>query len=110
MKLAISNLALPPFHHCRCLRTCARSASKVWRSPPITPGRRRGLGEAFSPADISVYGRAARLAGLKVIGMHALIGGRPELGVLEDDQTPATARSNISSISPPSAAISAAAR
>ena len=87
MKLAISNLALPPFHHLSLLAHVRALGVEGLEIAPDHTWSAPGLGEAFSPADISVYGRAARLAGLKVIGMHALIGGRPELGVLEDDQT-----------------------
>ena len=65
MKLAISNLALPPFHHLSLLPHVRALGAEGLEIAPDHTWSAPGWGEAFSPTDISVYGRAARLAGLR---------------------------------------------
>ena len=87
MKLALSNLALPAFHHLSLLPHVRALGVEGLEIAPDHTWSAPGLGKAFSATDVSVYGRAAGLAGLEIIGMHALIGGRPEFGILEDLET-----------------------
>ena len=78
MKLAASNLALPPGSHLALLPHLSQMGVKglevvpaqVWDDP-----------WQAKPTDVTAYGRAVEAAGLRIIGLHGLLAGQPELGV-----------------------------
>ena len=82
MKLAASNLALPPRDHLSLLPRLPEMGIKglevvpaqVWDDPWHDP----------TPAAIAAYGDAARAAGLQVVGLHGLFAGRPDLGLFKE--------------------------
>lgn len=85
MRLALSNLALPPFDHIHLLpRLPALGISGIEVAPDHTWPVARG---GFCPGHVSRYRRAAESSGLHTVGLHALLGGRPELGLFEDVET-----------------------
>lgn len=87
MKLAVSNLTLPAFDHLAHLpRLRALGIDGIEIAPDHTWSRPR-WGKGFSSAELGAYHRAVQGAELKVVGLHALLGGRPELGLFEDADT-----------------------
>jgi len=82
MKLAASNLALPPKDHGDLLRHLPEMGirgldvvpAQVWDDP----------GSEAGPAAVATYRRAVEEAGLRVIGLHGLFAGKPELGLFGD--------------------------
>jgi sugar phosphate isomerase/epimerase/Fe-S cluster biogenesis protein NfuA len=84
MKLALSNLALPPFHHLSLLPHLRALGVEGLEIAPDHTWSRPQLGGSFSPSELGVYHLAAKSAGLEIVGLHALIGGRPELGIPDD--------------------------
>lgn len=71
MKFAVSNLALPPFDHTRHLtRLTAAGAAGLEIAPFHTwPGGLVGLADG----EMRTYRRAVELAGLSVVGLHAVL-------------------------------------
>lgn len=87
MRLAASNLALPAFDHIDYLdRVRALGVEGLEVAPAHTWGE---PAHRLPMAAVNSYRRAAEAAGLSIIGLHALLDGRPGLGLLADDATEA---------------------
>jgi sugar phosphate isomerase/epimerase len=84
MRLAFSNLALPAFNHLPYLRDLRAFGVEGIEIAPDHTWRRPFLGHGFSAREIATYGQAAQLAGLEIVGLQALLGGRPEFGIFDD--------------------------
>ncbi|MBF0095337.1 MAG: sugar phosphate isomerase/epimerase [Alphaproteobacteria bacterium] len=84
MKLAASNIGLPPFDHAALLPELAGlgleglevAPSRVWRD----------TGDGLGPAQVEAYRRSVERAGLRVVGLHSLFFDRPELGLFKPEQ------------------------
>jgi sugar phosphate isomerase/epimerase len=82
MKLAASNLGLPPGDHRELLAGLAELGvgglevvpAQVWDDPA----------KDATPAAVERYRRAAEASGLRVIGLHGLLAGQPEMGLFAD--------------------------
>ena len=85
MKLAVSNIGLTPYDHRDQLRRLPDlglhglevAPSRVWRD----------TWHGLKPADVAAYGRAVTDAGLRVVGLHALLFDHPDLGLFRDAET-----------------------
>ncbi|MFQ5619604.1 MAG: sugar phosphate isomerase/epimerase family protein [Rhodospirillales bacterium] len=85
MKLAVSNIGLTPYDHLDQLRRLPDfglhglevAPSRVWRD----------TWHGLKPADVAAYGRAVTDAGLRVVGLHALLFDHPDLGLFRDAET-----------------------
>jgi len=86
MKLAASNLALPPFDHLDLLPRLGALGIQGIEVAPDHTWKRTHHGSEFPFHDIWNFRRAAESTGLEVIGLHALLGGRPEYGLFENDE------------------------
>ena len=84
MRLAFSNLALPAFEHLSYLPDLRAFGIEGIEIAPDHTWPRPYFGQGFSTREVETYRLTAQLAGLKIIGMHGLLGGRPELGIFED--------------------------
>jgi sugar phosphate isomerase/epimerase len=81
MKLAASNLILPAFKHhdllpalpCAGIEGLEVSPSHTWLDP----------WDGVPSAEVRAYRKAAASAGLKIVGMHCLLSGRPDLGLFD---------------------------
>lgn len=81
MKLAASNLALPPGDHLALLPNLPRLGV---RGLDVVPAQVWDDPWQASPMDIAAYRRTAEAAGLQIIGLHGLLAGKPELGIFAD--------------------------
>lgn len=81
MKIAVSNLALPAFNHLHLMPALAEMGVGGLEIAPANtwPDTWRELGAAA----IDLYRRAARRAGLTIVGMHAVLVGQPDLGLFK---------------------------
>jgi sugar phosphate isomerase/epimerase len=78
LRLSISNIALTAYGHERELDRLAAlglsgvevAPSRVWREPPTAE-------------EVAGYRRAVERASLRVVGLHSLLYGHPELGLFE---------------------------
>ena len=97
MKLAVSNLALPAINHLHLLPALAEmGVGGLEIAPAHTwPDTWSELGATA----IDLYRRAARGAGLTVVGLHALLAGRPELGLFKGHETRARTADFITHLS-----------
>jgi sugar phosphate isomerase/epimerase len=84
MRLAFSNLTLPPFDHLSYLTDLRAFGVEGIEIAPDHTWRRPHFGKGFDPREVATYEQTARLSGLEVVGLHALLGGRPEFGIFED--------------------------
>lgn len=85
MRLALSNLALPPFDHIHLLpRLRAFGIEGIEVAPDHTW---QPAASGFCPGLVSRYRRAVEASGLRIVGLHAVLGGRPELGLFEEVDT-----------------------
>jgi sugar phosphate isomerase/epimerase len=84
MRLALSNLVLPPFNHHGFLPDLQLFGVQGLEIAPDHTWQRPRFGQGFDAGQVTAYGRAARRARLEIVGMHALLGGRPELGIFDD--------------------------
>ncbi|MCW2284529.1 sugar phosphate isomerase/epimerase [Rhodoblastus acidophilus] len=84
MRLAFSNLTLPAFDHLHFLPDLAAFGVQGIEIAPDHTFRRPHFGKDFCAREVATYGQTARLAGLQVVGLHALLGGRPELDIFGD--------------------------
>lgn len=84
MRLAFSNLSLPAFDHKMLLPELRSLGVEGLEIAPDHTWPRPHFGQGFSHTQVCSYGRAARGAGLQIVGLHAILGGRPELGIFED--------------------------
>lgn len=81
MRLAVSNIGLPPFEHGRHLDALAGlgltglevAPSRVWRD----------TWHGLAAAQVETYRRRAESAGLSVVGLHSLFFDHPELGLFK---------------------------
>jgi sugar phosphate isomerase/epimerase len=87
MRLAVSNLMLPAFDHLGYLPQLRAHGVEGLEIAPDHTWRRPPFGCGFDSRRVAAYGQAARRAGLDIVGMHALLGGRLELGLFEDADT-----------------------
>lgn len=87
MKLAFSNLGLPAFDHLSWMPDLRALGVQGLEIAPDHTWPRPYFGQGFNARQVETYGQMARLAGLKIIGMHGLLGGRPDLGIFEDADT-----------------------
>jgi sugar phosphate isomerase/epimerase len=87
MPLAFSNLALPAFNHLALLPELRALGVEGIEVAPDHTWPRPYFGQDFSAGQVGAYRHAAQSAGLKIVGLHALLGGRPELGIFEDADT-----------------------
>jgi sugar phosphate isomerase/epimerase len=87
MPLAFSNLALPAFDHLTLLPELRSLGVEGIEVAPDHTWPRPYFGQGFSVGQVGAYRLAAQSAGLKIVGLHALLGGRPELGIFEDADT-----------------------
>jgi sugar phosphate isomerase/epimerase len=87
MHLAFSNLALPAFDHAMLLPELRALGVEGIEIAPDHTWQRPYFGQGFAATQVESYRHAAQSAGLKIVGMHALLGGRPELGIFEDADT-----------------------
>lgn len=87
MKLAVSNLTLPAFDHLAHLSRLKALGVDGLEIAPDHTWTRPHWGKGFAAAELRAYHRAVQAAELKVVGLHALLGGRPELGLFEDADT-----------------------
>jgi sugar phosphate isomerase/epimerase len=87
MPLAFSNLALPAFDHFSLLPELRALGVEGIEVAPDHTWPRPYFGQGFSARQVGAYRHAAQAAGLKIVGLHALLGGRPELGIFEDADT-----------------------
>lgn len=86
MKLAVSTLGLPPLNHSYLLpRLRALGVDGLEIAPDHTWKRARYSNE-FPFQSVWNYRRVADDAGLDIIGLHAVLGGRLELGLFEDKE------------------------
>ncbi len=84
-KSAVYNIALPAYDHREELRRLPGlgieglevAPSRVWRD----------TWHGLKPADVAAYGRAVTDAGLRVVGLHALLFDHPDLGLFRDAET-----------------------
>jgi sugar phosphate isomerase/epimerase len=84
MRLAFSNLTLPAFNHLTYLPDMRAFGVEGIEIAPDHTFTRPHFGKDFSPREVATYGQAARLAGLEIVGFHALLGGRPEFDMFDD--------------------------
>ena len=84
MRLAFSNLTLPAFNHLHYLPDMRAFGVEGIEIAPDHTFERPHFGKDFRAREVATYGQAARLAGLEIVGMHALLGGRPELDMFGD--------------------------
>lgn len=84
MKLAASNLALPPFRHLYLLARLRALGIEGLEVAPDHTWQRPKYGREFPASEVWNYRRVAETAGLRIVGLHAVLGGRPELGFFED--------------------------
>ena len=87
MRLAFSNLALPAFDHLNLLPELRTLGIEGLEIAPDHTWPHPDFGEGFSAQQVGRFSDAAQSAELKIIGLHALLGGRPELGIFEDTET-----------------------
>lgn len=84
MKLAVSNIAMPSFHHGNIMSAVAElgisglevAPSKVWENT-----------ESVTFSQVETYRREVEASGLKVIGIHSLFYDQPHLGVFNNHDT-----------------------
>lgn len=81
MKLAASNLALPPYDH---LALLPRLPEMGVRGLDVVPAPVWEEPASAAPDEVAAYRRAVEAAGLRVIGLHGLLAGKPELGLFGD--------------------------
>ena len=77
MKLAISNLALPAFDHVSLL---PRLREMGVSGLEVAPGQ-VWAGSGPEADAVGAYRAAAEAAGLQIVGLHALLDHRPDLGL-----------------------------
>ncbi len=87
MRLALSNLILPPFNHHGFFPDLQLFGVQGIEIAPDHTWQRPRYGQGFDAAQVAAYGRAAQQARLQIVGLHALLGGRPELGIFDDTET-----------------------
>jgi sugar phosphate isomerase/epimerase len=87
MRLAFSNLTLPAFDHLHYLPDIRAFGVEGVEIAPDHTFRRPYFGKGYNPREIATYGQATRLAGLEIVGLHALLGGRPEFDMFDDADT-----------------------
>jgi sugar phosphate isomerase/epimerase len=81
MKLSVSNLILPAYRHADLLPVLPAlgiegleiAPAHTWLDP----------WEGVPSAEVKAYRRAAAGAGLKIVGLHCLLSGRPDLGLFD---------------------------
>lgn len=79
MKLAVSNLALPPKCPLDMLRRLPEMGVKGLEVAPM-----QVWDDQPSSTEVTAYRRATEGTGLKIIGLHGLFAGQPELGLFGD--------------------------
>lgn len=84
MRLAASNIGLPPFEHTALLPELAALGLRGIEVAPSRVWRDTWLG--LTPAQVEGYRRAVEAAGLQVIGLHSLFFDHPELGLFIPEQ------------------------
>ena len=82
MKLAISNLALPTFDHVSLL---PRLREMGVSGLEVAPGQ-VWAGSGPEADAVGAYRAAAEAAGLQIVGLHALLDHRPDLGLFQGDE------------------------
>ena len=87
MKLAVSNLMLPAFDYLSYLPDLRAFGVQGLEIAPDHSWPRPHFGQGFSIRQIETTRRMAQLSGLQIIGLHSLLGGRPELGIFDDAET-----------------------
>ena len=81
MKIAASNLALPPGDHRRLLPLLAEMGVGGLEIAPAHTWRN------MDSAAVEGYRRCVENSGLAVVGLHGLLDGRPDLGLFKDAGT-----------------------
>ncbi len=84
MRLAVSNIALPPFDHAEQFYALAELGLSGVEIAPSRAWKQTWHG--LSAGQVSTYRKAVEAAGLKVVGLHSLFFDRPELGLFKDPQ------------------------
>lgn len=83
-KFALSNTALPAYHHGGLL---PQVRSLGFTGLEVAPGRVwADVERDATPAAVQAYRRSVEDAGLAVVGLHALLEGQPQLGLLRDGE------------------------
>jgi sugar phosphate isomerase/epimerase len=85
MRFAVSNIGLPAYDHAALLPNLCEigfdglevAVSRVWPESP----------EFLGGAEVAAYRRAVEAAGLRVVGLHAVLFGRPDLGLFKGRET-----------------------
>ena len=80
MKHAISNIALPPFHHERELNQLGELG---FSGLEVAPSRVWENSARVKPAEVAQYRKRVEAAGLKVLGIHSLFFDQPDLGLFK---------------------------
>ena len=84
MRLAFSNLALPAFDHLDQLSELRALGVEGLEIAPDHTWPRPHFGKGFDARHVATYAQCAQSAGLQVVGLHALLGGRLEFGIFDD--------------------------
>lgn len=84
MRLAFSNLALPAFNHLDLLHEMRALGVEGLEIAPDHTWPRPHFGKGFDSRQVTTFAQCAQLAGLQILGLHALLGGRPEYGIFDD--------------------------
>ena len=78
---------LPAFDHLSYLPDLRAFGVQGLEIAPDHSWPRPHFGQGFSIRQIETTRRMAQLSGLQIIGLHSLLGGRPELGIFDDAET-----------------------